>query len=408
MCETSSALPTTDIHYASWMFDKRGLGLRLDSPALPLYAAIYAASRPDANGNPVGSWHQSLNTFAKEMGFSRRTVTAAIAELVGRGLVDMLGLTTYPTDNANIRVYRVNPHAALEAERRRAVALVGQEELPEPGARHLDEATCDAESSTADNVAQVPPSQQPAAPSPSWEEGRPVSPAPEQALPKQDPDFDRWYKMYPREDNNPSYRSSTMRSYELLKREGWSADQIEAATLAAIQDYRSRNDRPESGPDYWMYMRYPVRFLNEDIRDFLPREKAAQDESPESAPPHERGLTQGADRNGAAAPTQPASAASDSKTVTRKPVLAAEDLISRVPLQMFKERGRTTAIATVQVPWRTDLWGSALYPTKTLVVSALVGEGASRDEALAALTRELRRMLGEKVEDEPGEGEADE
>ena len=402
MCTDSTALPKRGMTFEAWMFDARGLALPLGSAILPLYASIYEASYPGEDGQPSGSWHKSLSAFAAETGFARQTITSAIAELVDRGLVDMLGLTTCPTDKANVRVYRANPQAALEAQKRRALALVGQEEPPELG----DEGPVDiaAQAPATADVAQVPPVQRLAAPAPSWDEERPVSPAPRQALPKQDPDFDRWYRMYPREDKNPCYRSSTMRSYELLKREGWSADQIEAATLAAIQDYRSRNDRPESGPDYWKFMRYPVRFLNEDIRDFLPKEKPAQAGGPDPA----------GNRPAAhLAPEHGRDTEEDGRT-SRNPARGDEredgpdDLISRAPLQMFTERDRTTAIATVQVPWRTDLWGTALYPTRTLVVSATVDEGANKAEARAALTLELRRMLGENVAAEASEGETDE
>ena len=77
----------------------------------------------------------------------------------------------------------------------------------------------------------------------------------------------------------------------------------------------------------------------------------------------------------------------------RNRIWDAADLIARAPLQMFAERGRVTAIATVQVSWRTDLWGTALYPTKTL--AAFAGSFAP-EESLVDAEDALIRQLGKR------------
>ena len=100
-----------------WMFSERGLGLRVCGAALMVYAVIYAESRPGTDGRPVGTWHKSLGAFSAETGLARRAVTSAVRDLRDKGLIECLGLSKAPGDNANIRAFRVNARVVEEAKR---------------------------------------------------------------------------------------------------------------------------------------------------------------------------------------------------------------------------------------------------------------------------------------------------
>ena len=70
--------------------------------------------------------------------------------------------------------------------------------------------------------------------------------------------------------------------------------------------------------------------------------------------------------------------------------------VERHRVQLVAERSGATAIATVQTPWVTTWFGPVKTPTKTLQVTAALGADATVADAIAPLTAELARMLGDE------------
>ena len=74
------------ITFYDWMWSTNGLGLKLGSMKAVLYARIYGASH-----HATGAMFETQSSLASSLGFSREKTSKALKELVGDGLVAIVG-----------------------------------------------------------------------------------------------------------------------------------------------------------------------------------------------------------------------------------------------------------------------------------------------------------------------------